>query len=189
MNKTLTTSLIALAATLSANALTIGVDAGLNITNDGSSLVTFVPQFSPQNPATHYDWLTPGGTFDPGQIVQYNDITGSSLPQPISSDPAYLSETSPENGEFMFDVGNYYITAHFGRFNAAWYLNVTDASEMYGIIEDINGTGPGNGGGGYSNFRAWRTTDSTTSVPETGATLALLGLAVSAIGILRRRVR
>ena len=187
MKKTILASILALATAVSANALTIGVDAGTNLTNDGTNLLPDTTPPANQNAATILDWLDNVGSIQPGQIQGYNNITSSSLPQPAQTAPDYAAEDATNNGNYMFAVGTYYVAAHFGGFEAVWLLEVTDAAAKYGFIADINGTGgKDNGGGGYSNFRAWLASPST-SVPDSGATLAFLGLGLTALALLKKK--
>ena len=187
MKKTIIATLVGLAVTFSANALIIGVDVGTNLTNDGTNLVPYTDQPANQNPDTIFDWLAIGGAYDPGQIAQYNAITGSSLGQPTAGDPDYMAANSSNNGNYTFAVGSYYVAAHFGQIEAVWLLVVTNAAETYGFIADINGTGQGNQGGGYSNFRAWAAP--TTQVPDSSITFALLGTGLLALVGIRRRLK
>ena len=83
---TLTSAFLLLSAS-SAYAVAISIipitSVGTNITNNGTSLVGDFPNslIGSNNPATLLDWLNTGGSLTPGQISQYNTITGSSLPQ------------------------------------------------------------------------------------------------------------
>lgn len=82
-------------------------------------------------------------------------------------------------------MGTYYVAAHWGEFNTAHRLVVTDANEDYGLVADLNGTGIGLGGGGNSVIRVWN--GGGTSVPDSGSTLVLLGLGLGVLGFLKRR--
>jgi len=157
-----------------------------NITNTGSagSLVDYVPGISGgQSAANLLDWLNDGGTFPEGQISGYNSLTSSSLPQAGSlAFEDGNTAGSGLNGTYQFAVGSYYVAAHWGGYNTAHLLVVTDASEQYGLATKLEGVPKG---GGNSVIRVW---NGGTSVPDTGSTLILLGLGVGVLGFLKHQV-
>lgn len=164
-------------------------DSGItNLTNNGTNLQPWVPQITGQSAPNLLDWLNNdnGSTFVPGQIEQYNSIEGKSLIQAgsLAFTDGSIS-TSGLNGTYMFAVGTYYVAAHWGGFNTAHLLVVTDATEKYGLVADLNGTGKDNSGGGSSVIAVWN--GGGTTVPDSGSSLILLGLGLGLLGFIKRR--
>ncbi len=197
MNRKLLTLGVGLVAALSiqSEAATILIDStnhdGItNLTNNGGALQLWAPQISGgQNAADLLDWLNEGSDFDPGQISQYNSLTTSTLAQAgglVFEDGSIA--TSGLNGTYTFEIGTYYVAAHWGRFNTAHLLVVTDKNQTYGLVSDLNGTGQGNGGGGPSVIRVWNggSGPQNGSVPDGGTTLVLLGGSLLGLGSVRR---
>ena len=166
---------------------------GTNITNNGTSLVGDVPNSSIGNnsPATLLDWLNTAGSINPGQISQYNTITGSSLPQAVGPNP-FIEDGSASMPSYSL-TGNFYAVVHYGKGSggqdngsSAWYLPNLSGSYSF----PANGLGP-NALGGISSVRIWNTTAPTPKnqkVPDGGTTIAALGLAMLGLGITRKMV-
>ncbi len=203
------TFLVAVALLLNSAAFGImigGPGGGINITNYGGSLYSLVPQAAPhgpgsQNSDSHLDWLDSLASITTGQVSQYNSIASASLPQPGAE--ALRDDNASGNADgYTFAVGAYYLVAHYGGANGAFYLEVTDDTEKYFFYQDGDDV-PGNKfqvvktfnnkpdeisdlkAGGLSNMTAFYA--GNTSVPDTGSTLVLLGLGLGVLGFLRRR--
>jgi|GEM_PF-1358342 len=193
--KSLTGSLIGfLALTVPAGAVTlIPAGVGINITNDGSELVPDISKsdLGRNNPATLYDWLAEGWKIDPGIVSTYNGITGSLLPDP-SGLRLVIDDDSAK--PFYMLEGSYYAVLHYGKGSGgqgrgggivAYYLDDLDAGR-YAFPE--RGLGP-NGKGGLSSVRIWGRglKSPNQQVPDTGGTLALFGLAMAGMAMVRGR--
>lgn len=190
----------------------INVDtSGTNITNEGGALVPFVWQGtaaapSNNNAATRLDWLSTGGTYNPGLIQQYNTLTGASLPQPGVQ--VIDDGTASGNGAgYALGAGyQYYVTAHFGGYFAAWVVDAANAGDTYQVPTAIGGVTGADAygaqqvldqrlddkgkvvkytGGGLSNVRIWQ--GGKTNVPDSGSSLVLLGLGLGLLGFIKRR--
>lgn len=177
--------LIALSLTfgLLSNASAILItDVGINITNDGTVLVPDVPQATlpNQSPAAHFAWLLV-------LVPDFNTIEGASLPDPIG--PVILEiqdDDASNNGNYSLVGGmSYYIVSHYGQANTAWYLSSADGNVTYGMPSPASVFG--GAGRGLSNIRIWRV-NGTTSMPDGGATVALLGVALVVISGLKKKL-
>jgi hypothetical protein len=155
---------------------------GINVTNNGTSLVADVPQsvLGNQNPSTQFAWL------DSLVGEPYNTIASASLPEPTGdpSTPYIQDDNASENGTYTLSNGlSYYIVAHYGQSNTAWYIASADGNATYGMPNQASAFG--GAGRGLSNVRIWEV-ERTNSVPEGGASVALLGLALGGLGAARR---
>lgn len=147
--KKLILPLILILSSVTSYGIVIGVDAGINITNNGAVLKPYVPQITPNNPNNYWDWLAEDGptgftNYENGQVSQYNVIETASLPQPPGAPGAtppgtYLQDDNgSNNGSYKFAAGSYYITGHWGQASAAFYLTVTDPNQMYSMATQVH---------------------------------------------------
>lgn len=103
------------------------------------------------------------------------------------------STTSPEDALIKYVsgaiVGSAYLLVKGGSGSPAWYL--FDLSTKWNGVEDLVLNDFWVGPGSISHLALYGSqvqfTPATASVPEAGTTLALLGLGLSALGIVRRK--
>jgi hypothetical protein len=165
-----------------ANANTINITMSLPL-GAGSTLVNDVSaQDIPGNglgDATVFAWLQ-------SDIGTYNNNLNGHLPAPTTSLTSFDNLSS---GPTIPVAAGDYLVLHYGKGPlgqgqggglVALYF---DAAGTY-VVPD-NGSGP-NGNGGISFARLW---DHGTQVPDGGTSLVLLGMALSALGLVYRRVR
>jgi hypothetical protein len=161
----------------------------INITNKDGALVGDVAMkdLGNNNPSTSFDWLAGQGAFaGQGVVAGYNAIAGTSLPVPIFTD--YLD--AGDSGKV--DVTGYsYAVLHYGVGKdgtkgsgggiVAYYLN-----DAIGLLTlPTKGLGP-NGFGGLSSVRLYGA-ERRVTVPDTGATLMLLGASLAGLAWGSRR--
>jgi hypothetical protein len=162
-----------------ANANTINITMSLPL-GAGSTLVNDVSaQDIPGNglgDATVLAWLQ-------SDINTFNNNLNGDLPAPTTD------LTSFDGGGTIQVAAGDYLVLHYGKGPGgqgqggglvALYF---DAAGTYAIPS--NGSGP-NGNGGLSFARLW---DHGTQIPDGGTTVALLGMALSALGLAYRQVR
>ena len=165
-----------------ANANTINVTMSLPL-GAGSSLVNDVSaQDVPGgglSDVTVFAWLQ-------SDINTFNSNFNGNLPSPTTGLTAFDNLSSGPT--IQVDAGDY-LVLHYGRGRGglgqggglvALYF---DAAGTY--VAPDNGSGP-NGNGGISFARLW---DHGTQVPDGGTSSVLLGMALSALGLVHRRVQ
>jgi hypothetical protein len=165
-----------------ANANTINVTMSLPL-GAGSTLVNDVSaQDIPGNglgDATVFAWLQ-------SDISIYNNNLSGHLAAPTTT---LTSFDNLNSGLAIPVVAGDYLVLHYGKGPGgqgqggglvALYF---DAAGTYTV--PANGSGP-NGNGGISFARLW---DHGNQVPDGGSSLALLGIALSGLGLVYRRVR
>ena len=150
----------------------------LNITMSGGTMVIAAPKSDIGNygDATVYSWLT-------ADIAAYNSFTSSSLPTSVI-DP-FLTKISSgflDGAENILLSGGDYIFLHWGGKSGGW--------EQAFYIAGLNGTfsfTPPPGGhpavGGLSFYSVYG-----ANVPDGGTTAAMLGGALTMIGLIRRKL-
>lgn len=162
----------------------------INITNDLGSPAQLVNDFNKgtvgnSGQQTVFNWLS-------SIVDSYNTWLnpGLDLPDPVGGGPGgyeSLVELSNSGGPLNL-TGFSYAVLHYGKGTGgigqgggfvALYLNDTTGSFTF----PSNGSGP-NGNGGISWVRLY---GPVVPVPETGTTIALLGLALAGIAIARRK--
>ncbi len=161
----------------------------INITNKNGALVGDVAMhdLGNNNPSTSFDWLAGQGAFaGKGIVAGYNAIAGASLPVPIFTDYVDAGKSS------TVDVTGYsYAVLHYGVGKdgtkgsgggiVAYYIH-----DVIGLITlPKDGLGP-NGFGGLSSVRLYGAEPRVT-VPDTGATLLLVGASLAGIAWVGRR--
>ncbi len=150
----------------------------LNITMSGGSLVVAAPQSDIGNygDATVYSWLS-------ADIAAYNSFTASALPTSVI-DPYFTKVASGFGGgaENIILAGGDYIFLHWGGQGGGW--------EQAFYIGGLSGTfsfNPPPGGnpavGGLSFYSVY-----SAGVPDGGTTAAMLGGALTMIGLIRRKL-
>ena len=153
----------------------------LNITMSGGTMVIAAPKSDIGNygDATVYSWLT-------ADIAAYNSFTSSSLPTSVI-DP-FLTKISSgflDGAENILLGGGDYIFLHWGGQGGG--------SEQAFYISGLNGTysfTPPPGGnpavGGLSFYSVYGA--NVPNVPDGGITAAMLGGALTMIGLIRRKL-
>jgi len=177
ISRTLCLGVLALGS--AANANTINVTMSLPL-GAGSTLVNDVSaQDIPGNglgDATVFAWLQL-------DIHTFNSNLNGDLPDPTTGLSSF------DGGGTIHVAAGDYLVLHYGKGTGgtgqggglvALYF---DADGTYAI--PANGSGP-NGNGGLSFARLW---DHGTQIPDGGTTVALLGMALSALGLAYRQVR
>src|SRR5687768_4863487 len=112
----------------------------------------------------------------------YNRSDNSCAGCPAASTTGELADdTDPST---TIDATNWvYMKAKYGNTMVVWYVeNVNDIVQIPGTFGP-GGSAPGAGGG----LSHWVLYNPTTTVPDGGATLGLLGLGMLGLGYLRRR--
>lgn len=130
------------------------------------------------NPTTNFDFLA-------ADVTLYNNFFGTSLPAPIFAGFADLSPGPVDITGFDYAVLHY----GKGRGGAGQGGGIVfyDLNGMTGIFTfPANGLGL-NGFGGLSSIRLFVGTPNT--VPDGGTTVALLGIALSGVGLARRYIK
>lgn len=133
------------------------------------------------SPTTNFSFLG-------SEISLYNSYAGTSLSAPVFDGFANYENLSGSQAVSL--TGFDYAVVHYGKGPGGagkgggvvfYYLN--------GMTGDFtfapNGSGP-NGFGGISSIRLFG--DGSTAVPEGGTAAMLLGIALAAMGVLRRRI-
>lgn len=161
-------------------------DVGINVTNKGGVLVADVPQgdLPNQNPSSQFNWLN-------SLVAEpFNTIASASLPEPtgVPGSPDIQDDDASENGSYSLIVGkSYYVVAHYGQSNTAWFVMPSPLDVgTYGMPKQASEFG--GEGKGLSNVRIWEV-EGTDTVPEGGASVALLGLALAGLGATRRLMK
>lgn len=172
-------------------ALIVGAFFGLSSLSN-ASLINITINPSTGQPATDIDFGLLGNNsvqinFDAlaTDIAAYNSFFGTSLPAPLSTGSADLSPGTVDITGFDYAVLHY----GKGRHGAGQGGGIVfyDLNGMTGLFTfPANGSEP-NGFGGLSSIRLF--VGAPATVPDGGTTVALLGIALSGVGIARRYIK
>lgn len=179
-NVTLVVALLVSVATASA------ITTPLNITVQNGGLVAYSTLPSNYGDATVFNWLA-------ADVVNYNTLTGSSLVAPVAGfNSAPLFKQNVNGGTSLLSV-NFtgsasYIFLHWGGQagpSQAFYIGgFTGAFDF-----NAPGQNPAVGGISFYSLYGPSTTSNIPGVPDGGTTIALLGGALSLVGIMRRKLK
>jgi VPDSG-CTERM motif len=134
------------------------------------------------NPTTNFNFLT-------SDISLYNSYAGASLSAPVFSGYGNYEDLSTNGNHPVSLTGFDYAVIHYGKGPGGtgkgggivfYYLNGMTGDFTFANL----GSGP-NGFGGISSVRLF-TSDGATSVPDGGATVMLLEIALGGLALVKR---
>jgi hypothetical protein len=169
----------ALVASTSANAIPV------NITTSGGADVVAAPKsdLGDFGDATVFSWLA-------SDIITYNSLNSSSLPALLSNaDQIKLTSGAGGNSITLNVTGFDYLFFHWGGQGGGWAqaFYIGGSTGSFTFDNSAIGTGRGPSVGGLS-FYSFYDDPPTNDVPDGGTTALLLGLAVSGLGLIRRKL-
>ena len=178
MKMSLIKNTVVVVAFLSSLSASVATPTPLNITMSGGSTVVAAPKSDIANygDATVFNWLS-------ADIAGFNSFTGSTLPTTVVN--PFLTKVASGFGggaENIILSGGDYIFLHWGGQGGGW--------EQAFYIAALTGTytfAPPPGGnpavGGLSFYSVY-----SAGVPDGGTTAAMLGGALTVIGLIRRKL-